>query len=452
MSVNTSKALSTRSVSNSSAGAWTVLVEVLAAFDAAGIRYAVLGDTSKFPALDGDVDISIRRQDFPALERVLMDFRGSVDATLVQAIQHEQTSVFYILAWKDSQGAPVFLQLDICSDYFRSGRLIMTADELLDSRLQLIVGDAAIYVPGSYSRFVYYLAKKVKKGMVDNNQRSYLRHVWTTLSPESRQAAAAFFEGCSVTDLGRCLEDNGDISSLHGKLRDRTSLVHTLREKSRLAKRALGRTGLFVVMMGPDGSGKTTINARARKLVATAFWNEKYMHFRPFVGASDDDSEIVEDPHASPPRSSVTSILKLTYYVADYLAGFFSKVRPTMARSGLVIFDRYYEDMQIDPLRYRYGGPRSLLRIAQRAVPRPDLYIFLDVDPDVIQSRKQEVSAEETRRQVEAYRSLAETLPNAVICNGEKHPDAVANCAAWQILDSLSGRTLKRLGGRNAVV
>ena len=46
---------------------------------------------------------------------------------------------------------------------------------------------------------------------------------------------------------------------------------------------------------------------------------------------------------------------------------------------------------------------------------KQDLIFCLDAPPEVIQTRKQEVSFEETTRQREAYRELVSKLPNGQI-------------------------------------
>jgi thymidylate kinase len=67
----------------------------------------------------------------------------------------------------------------------------------------------------------------------------------------------------------------------------------------------------------------------------------------------------------------------------------------------LVLFDRFHGDLVVDPKRYRYGGPEWVARIASRLMPQPDLILFLDAEPSVLLSRKQEV----TREALEASRS-----------------------------------------------
>jgi len=78
-----------------------------------------------------------------------------------------------------------------------------------------------------------------------------------------------------------------------------------------------------------------------------------------------------------------------------------------LARSTLIIFDRYFHDVLVDPQRYRYGGPMWLARFLVFCVPAPDLILVLDAREEVILSRKCEVPSTEVRRQRESYRRLA---------------------------------------------
>jgi hypothetical protein len=103
-----------------------------------------------------------------------------------------------------------------------------------------------------------------------------------------------------------------------------------------------------------------------------------------------------------------------------------------MARAGLVVFDRYFQDLQADPKRYRYGGPAWLLRAAGRLVSTPDLVLILDAPEEVVLSRKQEVAREEIARQRGVYRTLAAAFPRSVILNAAEPAATVSRraCAA----------------------
>jgi thymidylate kinase len=71
-----------------------------------------------------------------------------------------------------------------------------------------------------------------------------------------------------------------------------------------------------------------------------------------------------------------------------------------------VQFDRYFHDVLVDPLRYRYGGPTWYAAFLCRLLPEPDLVILLDANEDLILARKTELPRAEIQRQRVAYRNL----------------------------------------------
>ena len=98
------------------------------------------------------------------------------------------------------------------------------------------------------------------------------------------------------------------------------------------------------------------------------------------------------DPHGEAPHPWWLSPLKIPYYLLDYGLGYLFKVRPRLVRSTVVLFDRYYDDLLVDPRRYRYGGPMKFARLARIFLPKPDLVLILDVNEEVLLARKREVS------------------------------------------------------------
>jgi len=91
----------------------------------------------------------------------------------------------------------------------------------------------------------------------------------------------------------------------------------------------------------------------------------------------------------------------------------------------LVICDRYYHDILIDPKRYRYGGPISVARLIGQLMPQPDLWVLLDASTEVLQARKQEVSKEETSRQRLAYLAFAKAQKSYVVVDASQTLDNV---------------------------
>jgi hypothetical protein len=113
----------------------------------------------------------------------------------------------------------------------------------------------------------------------------------------------------------------------------------------------------------------------------------------------------------------------------------------------LVIFDRYYHDLLIDPLRYRYGGPMWLARFLGRLVPPPDLlFLVLDAEDGVILSRKREVPLEELRRQRAGYQQFITGDRRAALVTTDKGVQKTTEEATRLIVEYLA----ERFEGRNA--
>ena len=129
----------------------------------------------------------------------------------------------------------------------------------------------------------------------------------------------------------------------------------------------------------------------------------------------------------------------------DYSLGYYARIRPALAKSTLVLFDRYFLDTLVDPRRYRYGGPRWVLRLIWSLIPKPDLVILLDAPVEMLHARKQEVSRAETERQRWAYRNLIETIPTGHVVDAAQPVDRVATAAAAVVLGCLAARTRRRL-------
>jgi thymidylate kinase len=145
-----------------------------------------------------------------------------------------------------------------------------------------------------------------------------------------------------------------------------------------------------------------------------------------------------QDPHGDTLRSKTESILFFLAHVAEGIVGHWLKVKPVLFKKGLVLIDRYYYDYFVDPRRFRLQLPSGLVRLVYRLVPKPDLVFFLDAPPEVLQSRKKEVSFEECKRQREAYRELAEKLPKGHVIDASQPLDDVVRDVQAIVLKTMA--------------
>jgi thymidylate kinase len=106
--------------------------------------------------------------------------------------------------------------------------------------------------------------------------------------------------------------------------------------------------------------------------------------------------------------------------VIDWNLCYWFRLARLRAKNTVLIFDRYYLDLVVDPRRYRFRGPAWLVTLVGKFIIKPDVCILLDAPAEVLQARKQEVPLEESARQREAYRQIVGGMKNGVILDASQ--------------------------------
>lgn len=439
----------------------TDVFELFAAFlEETGTGYCVVGNTASYPwAIPSDVDVVFTgEQTESQLKRLIETFAQRHGFLLAQVLQHEACAYYSCLFWETDAGWDA-IQFDWCTDYVRHGRLIMPRSDFHAKVVAQTYGDEGrhFYVPNAEAGFLYYLAKRLDKEDLTAVNAAYLRGVWDGDPDGARRGFLSVWRDSDIPDLMTVLDDpdsaraSAAARALTQRLRQQRPRQpdRVLKDLWRRAKRWLQPSGLVVAVLGPDGVGKSTIIDGIMTQVAPGFRRTRYIHLRPGLGQkANRESKPVTDPHARSPYSLLVSVAKLVYLAADYLAGYLVKIRPAKVRSTLIVFDRYYHDLIVDPRRYRYGGPIWLARFFAHFIPRPDIMLVLNAPAEVIQQRKVEVSMAECQRQVAEYRRLADRHDFAVLVDASQPAEAVVRAANGAILAAMAKRTARRFGRR----
>lgn len=174
--------------------------------------------------------------------------------------------------------------------------------------------------------------------------------------------------------------------------------------------------GLVISFIGTDGSGKSTIIESIKPSLKKKF-NQGvfYEHLRPnkfpsiarLFGRSECLQERVFNPHSSSQSGFLVSLIRWSYYMLDYTLGFYIKVFPKVKASSCIwIFDRYYYDYFIDPMRLRVKLPKVILKFGQFIICEPDIIICLGTKAEIIHKRKPELPLSEVKRQVKELRNF----------------------------------------------
>ncbi len=159
-------------------------------------------------------------------------------------------------------------------------------------------------------------------------------------------------------------------------------------------------------------------------------------HLKPFlvIPQRSKPGAIVVDPHGKPPRSALLSLAKIFVWLLEewYVTCFQDR------SETLLIYDRYYHDLLIDPKRYRYGGPQWVARMIGGLFPRPRLWVLLDAPAHVLQARKQEVPWEETARQRQDYLAFVRNQRNHIIIDASQSLDKVIADTEHAIIEAIN--------------
>lgn len=180
---------------------------------------------------------------------------------------------------------------------------------------------------------------------------------------------------------------------------------------------------LKVVILGPDGAGKSSVIQGLMSRLCQEKCAVKVRHLKPRIVLAQrgEPGAINVDPHSKPPRSAITSIAKIVIWLMEEWYAHLFQDRP----GTLLICDRYYHDLLVDSIRYRYGGPQWMARLAGKLMPQPQLWVLLDAPAEVLQARKQEVSPAESARQRQAYLAFIRKQRQYAIVDASQSLDRV---------------------------
>jgi thymidylate kinase len=182
--------------------------------------------------------------------------------------------------------------------------------------------------------------------------------------------------------------------------------------------------GAFVIIVGPDGVGKTTVAAR---LMGDYPGPASYFHFVPPVLGPLDERPEAAAPHrgkGAPGGSRVLGWIRALRNFARYWLAYVLRVRPAVRRGALVVGDRGAYGYLVQPHALKFYGPARFAEALLRALPAPDLVVNLSAPADVIHRRKQELSPGEIRRELEAWAALP--TPRLRTFDATEPPGAIA--------------------------
>lgn len=437
-----------------------LLRRVLAALDEAGVRWCVLHGYDAAPDhVLSDIDIIVTPPDFTRLFSVLNAVPGAVVA---QALVYQAKSISYILVALTATGL-MALTLDVSCEFRAAGRCFFTSDEILINRRR---SPGGLWIPAPHMEFATYLLKRVLKSkggfeFISPYAQIRLSALFAVERTEAAWALRMFFS----VDMARQVADwvatnQWELIFAHKAQLRRDALVRAFRsqpwsvvnywlhEWRRIGYRLTHPTGLVIAVLGVDGTGKSQVCTSLPQRLVRMFRGNRVFHYRPFWGRPSGRTA-PEDPYFRGARGAVPSFLKIMYVWIDYWVSWIGVVAPAKACSTLIVFDRYFDDLYLDPARYRCASSRNLIRLLAKWAPRPDLFLIMDAPVTRLMQRRPQSSPMTVAALQAGYARFAETERRAVVIANDKGVDFAVTLAAQEAIRCLARRLQRRLGIRH---
>lgn len=401
------------------------LCEILARFDRDGVEYALLHPVRYGEGeIAGDVDIGFLADPRTVVTPILRAMEAEGWLQIVHCLHYDVLhGHYYILKITDRRG--LYLHLDCLCDPFGVNRYHVPIPALLDGRARI----SGVVRLSADKEVLYTLIKRVMKGAFAQQKVMGLQQGLVNCAKQLEGPLTEWFGVEGREKLNRLCrtEDVQSATDLLNQLRTglesrfrRAHLLSYLGGKLlswvRRFRRFLRPSGLFVVLIGPDGSGKSTVAGLLPIELERAFRATWRFHWRPNLfpklSRRDTDRSAGGSEGIAPPQDAaygrVTSCVRFLYYLMDFAVGYWLVIYPRKARTTLIVGERYFADVVVNPQRYGFALPSWLLRLGARLVPNPDVTILLVNEPAVVHARKPELSSESISEQMRQYQ---EELP-----------------------------------------
>ena len=186
-------------------------------------------------------------------------------------------------------------------------------------------------------------------------------------------------------------------------------------------KSAVNHPGFTITFSGVDGAGKSTIVELVKQELSEKYRKEVVqLRHRPRilpmlnsykVGTKKaEELATVTLPRKGSNKSALSSLLRFSYYFADYILGQVYIYFKYLIRGKVVIYDRYYFDFISDPKRSNIQLNSNLVKALYSLILKPKLNFFLYAKSEVILKRKKELDAQTIDQLSGKYKGLFNEL------------------------------------------
>ncbi|MDC0302591.1 hypothetical protein OAL23_00310 [bacterium] len=405
--------------------------------DAVSLRHAVLRGAGGLPDYTRyDIDLLVDSKELDRVEVVLNQACKKEGWTMIRIIDKFE----YRCCLAISPGPfRRYLPIDLFGSCLHRFYPIANSEVGLDGRRR---NESGVWiVPDGFGAAVCLLKELTRHPVFKVNSREETR-CGVRDDPDSFRLAVGDILGDELCEclLKACQDGNWTgVEKLVPKIREKVSATrHRLSPDgirfflSTLQHTLFPSLNAFVVVLGPDGSGKSTIADR----VAEDLYQKPYKICRRFeyqfrllpemkhikarlarlIGRKVKPVRVIEPGTRGSGMTKnhppLVGMFYVTYYALDFILGHIL-VKKLRGQGALLMFARYFFDYYYQ--RGYQKVPRWYLRFLEVFIPKPDLVISLERDPQAIYEGKPELDVAEIARQQDVIRELVLNRPNGMV-------------------------------------
>lgn len=409
-------------------------------------NYAVLRGYHELPDYftGHDIDILVDKNQFGKIKKSLTSLILHFDYKLLMVNENERF-VTVIIAKRIGNDVE-YLYLDFFFNFSLFGVNLIDAYDVL-ARKEF---NGRIYHVALVDEF---LEKYLNTRLLNQPYPDKYKHVLDTVQSEHitelKQSLGKVFNQ-QFDNLDICSQTRGSkllrtafISSLFRN--PLQQLISSLKFVFFYIKSWLKPNGFSMSLTGPDGSGKTTVLTSVEDSFSSIYRDVALHHFRPTVipriaelfnkvGLKKEVDVQYDQPHRGGETGKISSLIRLAYYLVDYIIGYFILVKPVLFRRGVVIFDRYFTDVMSDSRRSRIGLHYKWVFPFRKLVPKMNYSFIIFVEPGEILKRKQELTRDQIDTIYEKLNYICKGDQHYVRINNDSAPEFAANAIIDHIL------------------
>jgi len=195
----------------------------------------------------------------------------------------------------------------------------------------------------------------------------------------------------------------------------------------------------MIVIIGPDGSGKTTIadqlvkkfsekNIKSEHLAMHFYILPKLKTIFNFFNRKKKTEKVIEGEYYGGMKGEPNNWLRGSMYVIWYSFDYFLgrlKIAKYNRKNTVVIFARYYYDYYYQ--RGHVNTPKFIIVFMENLIPKPEFIFTISRSAEDIFKHKPELSIDEIKIQQNKINKIISKRRNAYVINGENGVEDTTN-------------------------